>query len=116
MSHCYRLLTLFKSCKSVKGLMVCCPEEIAYNMGYITADSLRRLAELKEGQCLWAIPPCCESASKGGDTVKFIGTQLTWSHHRAIPMCTEMRAAVFWKRTIPRTYAEGGIISHICAG
>lgn len=28
-----------------QGLKICCPEEIAYRMGYITADDLARLAE-----------------------------------------------------------------------
>ncbi|MDX1412494.1 MAG: glucose-1-phosphate thymidylyltransferase, partial [Nitrospirales bacterium] len=32
-----------------QGLMVGCPEEIAYNLGYISADSVRRLAETKKG-------------------------------------------------------------------
>ncbi|UCE63660.1 MAG: glucose-1-phosphate thymidylyltransferase RfbA [Nitrospirota bacterium] len=32
-----------------QGLMVCCPEEIAYNLGYISADSVRRLAETMKG-------------------------------------------------------------------
>jgi len=32
-----------------QGLMVCCPEEIAYNLGYINADSVRRVAETMKG-------------------------------------------------------------------
>ena len=32
-----------------QGLMVCCPEEIAFSMGYISADSVRRLAETMKG-------------------------------------------------------------------
>lgn len=32
-----------------QGLMVCCPEEIAYNLGYISADSVRRVAETMKG-------------------------------------------------------------------
>jgi len=32
-----------------QGLMVCCPEEIAYNLGYINADSVRRIAETMKG-------------------------------------------------------------------
>jgi glucose-1-phosphate thymidylyltransferase len=28
-----------------QGLMVACPEEIAYRMGYINADQVRRLAK-----------------------------------------------------------------------
>ena len=32
-----------------QGLMVSCPEEIAYNLGYISADSVRRIAETMKG-------------------------------------------------------------------
>ena len=32
-----------------QGLMVCCPEEIAYNLGYVSADSVKRLAETMKG-------------------------------------------------------------------
>ena len=32
-----------------QGLMVCCPEEIAYNLGYIGAEALRKLAETMKG-------------------------------------------------------------------
>ena len=29
--------------------MVCCPEEIAYNLGYINSESLRKLAQTMKG-------------------------------------------------------------------
>ena len=32
-----------------QGLMVCCPEEIAYNKGYIGADTVLRIAETMKG-------------------------------------------------------------------
>jgi glucose-1-phosphate thymidylyltransferase len=32
-----------------QGLMVCCPEEIAFNLGYISAESVRRIAERMKG-------------------------------------------------------------------
>ena len=34
-----------KGFTKTQGLMICCVEEIAYRMGYITPDDLRRIAE-----------------------------------------------------------------------
>jgi glucose-1-phosphate thymidylyltransferase len=41
--------TFIETIETRQGLMVCCPEEIAYRQGYITADQLVELAERMKG-------------------------------------------------------------------